>query len=288
MHQAALEVCGASVAAADAVWSGTVDHAFSPAGGLHHAMPDRASGFCIYDDPAFAIDHLLSAGASRVAYVDIDTHHGDGVQSIFYDDPRVLTISLHESGQFLFPGTGFCDEIGTGDGRGTSLNVPLSPATHGEVYLDVFDAVVPPALSAFDPQVLVTQLGCDTHVTDPLAHLALTLDDYHVLASRLHRLAHTHANGKWVATGGGGYQIATVVPRAWTVYFAEMVGEPVPHEVPWSWLAHAEEATGLRPPEVFTDGVVRVSEAQAARARRAAFDSVERVKRHAWDLLERL
>ena len=286
MHEASLEVCGASVAAAAAVWSGQVDHAFNPAGGLHHAMPDRASGFCIYDDPAFAIDHLLRAGATRVAYVDVDTHHGDGVQAIFYDDPRVLTISLHESGQFLFPGTGFCDEIGVGDARGLSLNVPLAPATDGEVYMEAFDAVVPAALDAFSPEVLVTQLGCDTHVTDPLAHLALTLDDYHELGRRLHDLAHTYAGGRWVATGGGGYQIATVVPRAWTVYFAELVGEEVPHEVPWDWLCRAEEKTGLRPPETFLDGRVKISHGRALEARRAARDSVEQLKRHAFDLLE--
>lgn len=285
MHEASLEVCGASVAAADAVWSGRVDHAFNPAGGLHHAMPSRAAGFCVYDDPAFAIDHLLRNGARRVAYIDIDTHHGDGVQAMFYDDPRVLTVSLHESGRYLFPGTGFCDEVGVGDARGTSLNLPLSPSTDGQVYLDAFDAIVPAAIDAFAPEVLVTQLGCDTHVTDPLAHLALTLDDYHVLAERLHRLAHEHTKGRWVAVGGGGYQIASVVPRAWTVYFAEQVGEDVPHELPWDWLCRAEEATGVRPPATFLDGKVRVGQDRAQAARRAALTGVEQLKRAAFDLL---
>src|SRR5690606_10143797 len=139
--------------------------------GLHHAMPDRAAGFCVYDDPAAAIQWLLDHGADRVAYVDIDTHHGDGVQTFFYADPRVLTVSLHESGRTLFPGTGFPEDIGEGDARGTALNVPLPMATIGDVYLSAFDRVVPPALDAFRPQVLVTQLGCDTHMTDPLAHL---------------------------------------------------------------------------------------------------------------------
>ena len=287
MHEASLEVCGASVAAARAVWSGQVAHAFNPAGGLHHAMPDRASGFCIYNDPAFAISALLEQGATRVAYIDVDTHHGDGVQDIFYADPRVLTISIHESGQFLFPGTGFCDEVGEGDARGTALNIPLSPATHGEVWFEAFDAVVPAALEAFDPQVLVTQLGCDTHVTDPLAHLALTLDDYHVLADRLHALAHSHAQGRWVAVGGGGYQIATVVPRAWTVYFARMIEHEVPHEVPWDFLSRAEEATGMRPPGTFLDGAVHVSPERVARSRRTAQDAVERLQRRGLALLER-
>jgi acetoin utilization protein AcuC len=263
MHEASLDVCGASVAAAEAVWTGQASHAFNPAGGLHHAMADRASGFCIYDDPAFAIEWLLRNGAQRVAYVDVDTHHGDGVQALFYDDPRVLTVSLHESGNYLFPGTGFTNEVGEGDARGTSLNVPLAPTTPGEMYLEAFDAVVPPALDAFRPDVLVTQLGCDTHVTDPLAHLALTTDDYAELAGRLHRLAHAHAHGRWVAVGGGGYQITSVVPRAWTIYFAELVGIELPLEVPWGWLhqvADTARVTGGDPcPTAFLDGPVTLS-----------------------------
>jgi acetoin utilization protein AcuC len=292
MHEASLEVCGASVGAAQAVWEGRVAHAFNPAGGLHHAMHDRAAGFCIYNDPAVAIEWLLRNGARRVAYVDVDTHHGDGVQELFYADPRVLTISLHESGRYLFPGTGFTDEVGRGDGRGSSLNVPLAPATPGEVYLDAFDAVVPPALDAFAPDVLVTQLGCDTHVTDPLAHLALTTDDYAVLARRLHELAHAHAEGRWVALGGGGYQITSVVPRAWTIYFAELSGGELPAELPWSWLHQVDEtvrvAGGEAPPTTFLDGPVRMTSDRVATVRREAMGAVEDLKRHAFDLLERL
>ena len=287
MHEASLEVCGASVAAAQAVWSGQVTHAFNPAGGLHHAMPDRAAGFCIYDDPAAAIDWLLRNGAGRVGYVDVDTHHGDGVQEFFYEDPRVLTISLHESGRYLFPGTGFTDEIGAGDARGTSLNVPLPPATPGDVYLDAFEAVVPAALDAFKPDVLVTQLGCDTHVTDPLAHLALTTDDYAQIGRRLHELAHTSANGRWVATGGGGYQVATVVPRAWTIYFAELTGQELPHEVPWGWLNLAEERTGQRCPETFLEGAVRLSADRRETVGAEVSAAVEDLKTRAFDLLER-
>ena len=288
MHEASLEVCGASVAAAQAVWEGQVTHAFNPAGGLHHAMAGRAAGFCIYNDPAFAIEWLMRHGAQRVAYVDVDTHHGDGVQELFYDDPRVLTLSIHESGRYLFPGTGFPDEVGEGDGRGSSLNVPLAPSTPGEVYLEAFDAVVPPALDAFRPEVLVTQLGCDTHVTDPLAHLALTTDDYAALAKRLHDLAHTNAEGRWVAVGGGGYQIASVVPRAWTIYFAELVGEHLPAEVPPDWLDTADQRVGERPPEHFLDGEVRLPAEQLQGCRDEATRSVESLKSHAFDLLERL
>jgi acetoin utilization protein AcuC len=288
MHEASSAVCGASVAAARAVWEGRVDHAFNPAGGLHHAMPDRAAGFCVYDDPAAAIRWLLDHGARRVAYVDVDTHHGDGVQAFFYDDPRVLTISLHESGRTLFPGTGFADEIGTGDARGTSLNVPLPVATTGEVYLEAFDAVVPDALDAFRADVLVTQLGCDTHVTDPLAHLALTTDDYQLLAERLHRLAHACAGGRWVATGGGGYQIASVVPRAWTIYFAELTGQDLPFELPYDFLHRVEEATGQRTPAEFLEGRARVSPDRLEAIRRGARQAVEDVRRLAFGHLERL
>jgi acetoin utilization protein AcuC len=292
MHQASLEVCGASVAAAKAVWEGRAIHAFNPAGGLHHAMADRAAGFCIYNDPAFAIDWLLGHGAERVAYVDVDTHHGDGVQALFYADPRVLTISLHESGRYLFPGTGFPDEVGEGEGRGTSLNVPLAPATVGEVWLEAFEQVVPPALDAFGPQVLVTQLGCDTHITDPLAHLALTTDDYVELGRRLHALAHHHCDGRWVATGGGGYQITSVVPRAWTIYFAELTGGELPHELPWGWLHAAEEAGrregGEPSPHTFLDGALRIAPERVEATRKDATAAVEALKRAAFDHLGRL
>ncbi len=291
MHEASLEVCGASIAAAKAVWEGRAIHAFNPAGGLHHAMPDRASGFCIYNDAAFAIDWLLRQGATRIAYLDVDTHHGDGVQHIFYRDPRVLTVSLHESGRYLFPGTGFTEEIGFGDAAGTSLNVPMAPTTPGEVWFEAFDEVVPAALDAFQPQVLVSQLGCDTHATDPLAHLALTTDDYLELAPRIHRLAHDHADGRWVAMGGGGYQIASVVPRAWTIFFAELAHRSVPTEVPWSWLAEAEDVARSHrmdvPPTTFADGPVRLSPDRVHNARREASGAVEALKRSAFHLLER-
>lgn len=288
MHEASLEVCGGSVAAARAVWEGAVSHAFNPAGGLHHAMADRAAGFCVYNDAAFAVEWLLRHGAARVAYVDVDTHHGDGVQELFFADPRVLTISLHESGRYLFPGTGFPDEIGEGDARGTSLNVPFAPTTTGAVWLEAFEQVVPPALAAFRPDALVTQLGCDTHVTDPLAHLALVTDDYARIYRRLHELAHELAHGRWVALGGGGYQIATVVPRAWTLAFAELSGAPLPPALPAEWIEEAVRRTGERPPEVFLDGDVRLSDERLAAVRADAQTAVDDLRRAAWPWLERL
>ena len=249
MHEASARVAGSSLVAAEAIASGGADHAFSPAGGLHHAMPERASGFCVYDDPAIAIRWMLEHGVERVAYVDVDVHHGDGPQAIFYDDPRVLTISLHESGRYLFPGTGFLDERGAGEGEGSAANVPLPPYTGDDAWLGAFREVVPPLVRQWAPDVLVTQLGCDTHHTDPLAHLALSTRSYRDAAKALHDLAHEVASGRWLATGGGGYQWARVVPRAWTIYFAEMVEREPPDELPESWRRLAADEAGDRIPE---------------------------------------
>ena len=244
MHEAATRVCGATVAAAEAIRSGAALHAFSPAGGLHHAMADRASGFCVYNDPAVAIAWLLDQGVERIAYLDVDVHHGDGVEAIFAGEPRVLTVSLHESGRYLFPGTGFAHEVGEGPARGTVANLPLPPSTTDDLYLAAFDAVVPALVRAFQPEVLVTQLGCDTHYSDPLAHLGLTVGAYRQLAGRLHDLAHTVTEGRWLATGGGGYQWAAVVPRAWCTYLAEMVGAELPTQLPEAYLDEAADRFG--------------------------------------------
>ena len=253
MHEAGALVAGASLLAARAVHGGNVVHAFNAPGGLHHAMPSRASGFCVYDDPAIAIAWMLRAGVERVAYVDVDVHHGDGVQAIFYEDPRVLTISIHQSGETLFPGTGSIAERGAGDAVGTAVNIPLEPYTTDEAWLTAFRAVVPPIVRAFAPEVLVTQLGCDTHVTDPLAQLQLTTRAYRETAGLLHGLAHDVTDGRWVATGGGGYQWARVVPRAWTLYFAEMCGEELPDALPESWIEIVERETGGPVPATFSE-----------------------------------
>ncbi len=275
MHHASMLVCAATKEAARQVWEGEADHAFNPAGGLHHAMPDRAAGFCVYNDPAIAIDWLLEHGAERVCYVDVDVHHGDGVETCFADDPRVLTISLHESGRFLFPGTGFIDDIGGPGAVGSVANLPLHPGTTGDIWLGAFDTVVAPLVRAFDADVLVTQLGCDSHATDPLAHLSLTVDDMADIYARLHRLAHEVCDGKWIATGGGGYEVATVVPRAWTLAFAEMTGRKLPVETPMGWREQVGERTGIRAPVGFTDDPVQLSPQLLDGARRAAEEAVE-------------
>lgn len=276
MHEASAHVAGASLVAAQAVAEGAADHAFNPAGGLHHAMPDRASGFCIYDDPAIAIRWLADRG-ERVAYIDVDVHHGDGPQFIFYDEPNVMTISLHESGEYLFPGTGFPDETGAGAAEGTKVNVALPPLTDDEGYRAAFERVVPPLVESFKPTILVTQLGCDTHATDPLAHLALVTGTYAWLARTLHGLAHTVTGGRWLAVGGGGYQIYTVVPRAWTIYLAEIVGVTLDDELPAEWLEIARDAGA--PPELpltLADPPVRAPEGRIEQARDEAKVAAER------------
>ena len=258
MHEAGVLVAGATLAAADAVLRGTHQHAVNVAGGLHHAMRDRASGFCVYNDPALAIAHLLREGVGRVAYVDVDVHHGDGVEAAFRDDPRVLTVSVHESGRYLFPGTGFPHETGRGDAAGTAVNVALPPGTGDDGWLRAFDAVVPPLLRAFAPDVLVTQHGADTHASDPLAHLELSVDGQRAAAERLHGLAHELTAGRWVATGGGGYALVEVVPRSWTHLLATAAGGPVDPFSPlpsrWRDLAARRRPQAGEPPRLMTDG----------------------------------
>jgi acetoin utilization protein AcuC len=256
MHEASALVAGATLAAARAVWRNETSHAANIAGGLHHAMRRSASGFCVYNDPAIAIRWMLAQGAQRIAYVDLDVHHGDGVQAAFYDDPRVLTISLHEHPATLFPGTGLASEIGSGEGRGYAVNVPLPAGTGDAGWLRAFDAVVPPLLRAFAPEVLVSQHGCDSHRLDPLANLELSLDAQRRAQLMTHDLAHEIAAGKWLLTGGGGYELVQVVPRSWTHLLAVASGDPVDPGLPTpaAWQALAAERTGERAPARMTDG----------------------------------
>ena len=256
MHIAAAHVVGASVEAFRQVSSGESLHSASIAGGLHHGMRERSSGFCIYNDVAVGIQRLLDEGVERVAYVDVDVHHGDGVERIFYDDPRVLTISLHETGQMLFPGTGFPNDTGGTGAEGTAVNVALPPGTGDGGWLRAFHATVPPLLRVWDPDVLVTQHGCDSHMEDPLAHLMLTVDGQRAAYLALHDLAHEVTDGKWVVTGGGGYAIVDVVPRAWAHLLAIVGGRPVDPSTPTpvDWREHVELTTGFTAPHRMTDG----------------------------------
>lgn len=235
MHEAAATVVGGALVAAGMIMEGELDHAFHMGGGLHHALRARASGFCIYNDPAVAIAWLKACYGVRVLYLDIDAHHGDGVQYAFEEDPDVMTISFHESGRFLFPGAGFTEDVGRGSGRGYSVNLPLAPGSSDDIYLEAFDALVPPLAQAFRPGIILTQDGCDAHWSDPLSHLALTLAGYRRLFQRQHDLAHELTGGRWLALGGGGYQACTVVPRAWTILLGVMAERQLDERLPESW-----------------------------------------------------
>ena len=252
MHEAAAAVCGASVVGALEIWEGRADQALFAGGGLHHALANRASGFCIYNDTAVAIQALLDAGAERVAYIDIDVHHGDGTQWIFFEDPRVLTCSVHETGRYLFPGTGAMAERGIGAAEGTSINVPLPPYSGDRPYVRAIEEVIAPAVLEFDPQVIVTQDGADPHHADPLAHLQVTMPAFPRAYRALHQLAREAADGRWLALGGGGYTYE-VVPRAWTLLFAEMLDAELDDAIPEAWWREAEALVGQPLPHNLSD-----------------------------------
>ncbi|MFC8589126.1 MULTISPECIES: acetoin utilization protein AcuC [Streptomyces] len=257
MHEVSALIAGQSVGAAEAVWRGEAAHAVNFSGGLHHAMPGAAAGFCIYNDASLAIARLLELGAERVAYVDVDVHHGDGVQAAFWEDPRVLTVSLHEHPRTLFPQTGWPEETGApGAGEGGAVNVALPAGTGDAGWLRAFHAVVPELLADFRPQVLVTQHGADTHFEDPLAHLAVSLDAQRAVQEACHELAHEHAGGRWLALGGGGYAVVDVVPRSWTHLVGIAAHAPVDPAsvIPSSWRDEVYARTRQLGPARMTDG----------------------------------
>lgn len=247
MHEVTAGIVGGTLVALSAVMglpSGGVFsaenerplHVFHPGGGLHHAWADRASGFCIYNDASVAIAHILQATEAKVLYIDFDAHHGDGVQRSFYDDPRVMTISLHETGRTLFPGTGDVLELGLRLGRGYSINVPLEPFTEDASVIEAIESLLPPLVTSFAPDVIISQHGCDTHAWDPLTHLSLTLRGMQAQVRLAHHLAHVYCQGRWVALGGGGYDLYRIVPRAWSMVWAEMSGQSLPQELPEEWV----------------------------------------------------
>jgi acetoin utilization protein AcuC len=248
MHETVMGISSATVTAVDLVASGRARRAVNLAGGLHHAHADRASGFCIYNDLALGIDRAVNRYGLRVAYLDLDAHHGDGVQWLFYGNPAVLTVSLHESGRYIFPGTGHTFEIGTGAGRGLSVNAPLEPFTEDDSFLEVFESVVPAALEMFRPDLIVLQAGADMHRHDPLTDMALTLSGMKRSYERVSELALKYCDGRLVATGGGGYDAYRTVPRAWAQLWAVLAGREVPEQLPARWRAYwAERGLGELP-----------------------------------------
>jgi acetoin utilization protein AcuC len=227
MHDATASIVGGSAAAAEAVMTGQAQHAYHMAGGLHHAFPDRGSGFCVYNDAAIAIAKIRRDYGARVLYIDTDVHHGDGVQWSFYDDPDVCTYSIHETGKYLFPGTGFVNERGADKGFGTAFNIPLEPYTEDDSWLECFTHTIGKVAEAFKPDVIVSQHGCDAHAYDPLSHIHCSMRIYREMPAVIHRLAHRFAQGRWIAVGGGGYDIWRVVPRAWALVWLEMADHPL-------------------------------------------------------------
>lgn len=255
MHEASTYNVGGTIAACEAVWSGATKRAVNIAGGLHHAMPEASGGFCVYNDIAIGIQRMLDQGAERVVYLDLDVHHGDGVERCFWNDPRVLTVSLHETGRALFPGTGFPGDTGGPKAQDSAVNIALPPGTGDEGWLRAYQAVVPTVVRAFRPQVLVSQHGCDGHYADPLAHLSLSMDALAVAYGWVAELADDLADGRWVSLGGGGYELIEVVPRAWSHLIGVVTGRPVPLDTPTpdTWQAHVREAYDREPPTSMGD-----------------------------------
>jgi acetoin utilization protein AcuC len=279
MHEAASSVVGGTVTATERLLAGQREHAFHPGGGLHHAFPALASGFCIYNDLAVAIRLAREAG-HRVLYVDLDVHHGDGVEAIFWNDRDVLTLSFHETGLALFPGTGFVEERGGHEAYGSAVNVPLEPGTSDPSWLAAVELVVPQVAEAFRPTFVVSQHGCDSHASDPLAHLQVTTAAMSTAARLVDGIAHRYADGRWLATGGGGYDVYRVVPRAWSLVWLAQAHRAVPEATPPEWRERwAAEAARYRqgpPPTTLLDGAevaprepVAVYDANLATAQRA-------------------
>jgi acetoin utilization protein AcuC len=249
--------------------------AFNLGGGLHHAFPTRAAGFCVFNDVALAIA-ALKRRFERVLYIDIDAHHGDGVQQIFYEDPQVLTISLHESGKYLFPGTGFIDELGSGAGHGYSVNIPMPIFAHDEVYRYAFDEIVPELFKWFKPDAVVAQLGADTHYSDPLTSLNLTLSGYSYLVQNIKDLTDDHGNGRLLALGGGGYNME-VVPLAWSLAFQILRGKAMPEELPSWWVDSIMRSVG-RPPLSLPDIKIKVDRGDKEKAMAEVQETIKGLK----------
>ncbi|WP_195572904.1 acetoin utilization protein AcuC [Paenibacillus sp. 1001270B_150601_E10] len=263
MHEAAASITGGSIAACEAVMTGRAPHALHLGGGLHHAFPNKGAGFCVYNDAAVAISHIRDKYQARVLYIDTDVHHGDGVQWSFYTDPNVLTYSIHETGKYLFPGTGFVNERGEGEGFGACVNVPLDPYTEDDSWMECFKRTIEQTAAVFKPDLIVSQHGCDAHAFDPLSHMHCSMRIYKEMPRIIHEAAHTHCDGRWVAIGGGGYDIWRVVPRAWSLLWLEMIDHPMLQELdstpdlslPEAWIQRWQEQSVHDLPQTWLDNV---------------------------------
>jgi len=263
MHEITSMIVGGSVRAVDAVMSGQAGHALHLAGGLHHALQNKGAGFCVYNDASAAIQHAKIRYGARVLYIDTDAHHGDGVQWCFYTDPDVCTVSIHETGKYLFPGTGAVNERGEGTAFGTSINIPVEPYTEDESWLECLEEVLLRVTDHFKPDLILSQHGCDAHAFDPLSHVHCSMDIYRAMPRLIRRLARQYCGGRWVALGGGGYDIWRVVPRAWSLLWLEMSSHPLaaclnetqqtPLELPQAWLEQWQPQSPVQLPATWLD-----------------------------------
>ncbi|MFD0680428.1 MULTISPECIES: acetoin utilization protein AcuC [unclassified Paenibacillus] len=262
MHDITSMIVGGSVRAVDAVMSSQANHALHLGGGLHHAFQNKGAGFCVYNDASVAIQHAKSHYGVKVLYIDTDVHHGDGVQWSFYTEPDVCTVSIHETGKYLFPGTGAVNERGEGTAFGTTINIPIEPYTEDESWLECLEEVLERVTAHFKPDLIVSQHGCDAHAFDPLSHVHCSMDIYRAMPRLIHRLARQYCGGRWVALGGGGYDIWRVVPRAWSLLWLEMSDHPLvahlnePQQalgLPPAWLAKWQPQSPIELPTTWLD-----------------------------------
>lgn len=254
MHEASALLVGGTLTAVDHVMEGKARHALNLGGGLHHGFRGKASGFCIYNDSAVAIKYMQEKYNVRILYVDTDAHHGDGVQWAFYDDPNVCTLSIHETGRYLFPGTGNITERGQGSGYGYSFNIPVDAFTEDESWLEAYTASLTEIAEFFKPDVILTQNGVDSHYYDPLTHLSATMKIYREIPRLAKKIADKYCNGKWIAVGGGGYDIWRVVPRAWSLIWLEMIGKSNIHgTLPAEWINAWKDTSPVPLPNEWDD-----------------------------------
>ncbi len=286
VYDAARLLVGGSIAAADNVMKGNTAFSWNPGGGMHHAHSNQASGFCIFNDASITCRHLQKQyKTKRILYLDIDVHHADGVQSCFYHDPSVLTLSIHETGRTLFPNSGFTEEVGEEEGRGYSVNLPLPPYTQDKAYLEAFEAIVPPILEVYRPDVIVMQNGVDTHFQDPLGHLALTTKAFENISEQMRQLAKQYAHNKLVALGGGGYSYLSV-PRCWTIILGQLIGIKLENDLPSEWQEYFYKEIGMKAPTQLRDDSLPLKLNQyEERIERLVHQSVLNVKQLIFPLL---
>lgn len=254
MHEVTSLIVGGALTAADYVMSGKAKHALHLSGGLHHGFRGKASGFCVYNDISVAIKYIQEKYQARVLYIDSDAHHGDGVQWAFYDDPNVCTLSIHETGRYLFPGTGNISERGQGSGYGYSFNIPVDAFTEDESFLDCYKTAAAEVAEFFKPDVIITQNGADSHYLDPLTHLYTSMKSFKEIPKLAHKLAHQYCDGRWIAVGGGGYDIWRVVPRAWASIWFEMTeNQSNTGILPEDWITQWQEKADCTLPSFWED-----------------------------------